>query len=93
MKSRQRPWRVDAVGPQNQEAAGRERRSCPSGSDAEVDPPIPVLLRGQGISPTEGYAEENIPSRTDVVLSGIAISRRNPGAEAVAKDPLASLTG
>ncbi len=63
-------------------AAMKQRGFTVTGSDANVYPPMSDFLRGQGITLTEGYREENIPADTDVVIIGNAISRGNPEAEA-----------
>jgi UDP-N-acetylmuramate: L-alanyl-gamma-D-glutamyl-meso-diaminopimelate ligase len=63
-------------------AAMKNRGFTVTGSDANVYPPMSDFLRGQGITLTEGYREENIPADTDVVIIGNAISRGNPEAEA-----------
>jgi UDP-N-acetylmuramate: L-alanyl-gamma-D-glutamyl-meso-diaminopimelate ligase len=63
-------------------AAMKQRGFTVTGSDANVYPPMSDFLRNQGITLTEGYAEENIPADTDVVIIGNAISRGNPEAEA-----------
>jgi UDP-N-acetylmuramate: L-alanyl-gamma-D-glutamyl-meso-diaminopimelate ligase len=63
-------------------AAMKQRGFTVTGSDANVYPPMSDFLRGQGITITEGYKEENIPADTDVVIIGNAISRGNPEAEA-----------
>ena len=63
-------------------AAMKQRGYTVTGSDANVYPPMSDFLRGQGIALTEGYAAENIPAETDVVIIGNAISRGNPEAEA-----------
>ena len=63
-------------------AAMKQRGFTVTGSDANVYPPMSDFLRGQGITLTEGYHEENIPADTDVVIIGNAISRGNPEAEA-----------
>ncbi len=63
-------------------AAMKQRGFTVTGSDANVYPPMSDFLRGQGITLSEGYAEENIPADTDVVIIGNAISRGNPEAEA-----------
>jgi UDP-N-acetylmuramate: L-alanyl-gamma-D-glutamyl-meso-diaminopimelate ligase len=62
-------------------AAMKQRGFTVTGSDANVYPPMSDFLRGQGITLTEGYAGENIPADTDVVIIGNAISRGNPEAE------------
>ncbi len=63
-------------------AAMKQRGFTVTGSDTNVYPPMSDFLRGQGITIAEGYREENIPSDTDVVIIGNAISRGNPEAEA-----------
>ena len=64
-------------------AAAMKRRGFEvSGSDSNVYPPMSDFLREQGITITEGYHSDNIPSDTDVVVIGNAISRGNPEAEA-----------
>ncbi len=63
-------------------AAMKQRGFTVTGSDANVYPPMSDFLRGQGITLSEGYREENIPADTDVVIIGNAISRGNPEAEA-----------
>jgi UDP-N-acetylmuramate: L-alanyl-gamma-D-glutamyl-meso-diaminopimelate ligase len=63
-------------------AAMKQRGYTVTGSDANVYPPMSDFLRGQGITITEGFREENIPADTDVVIIGNAISRGNPEAEA-----------
>lgn len=63
-------------------AAMKQRGFIITGSDSSVYPPMSDFLRDQGITLTEGYAEQNIPADTDVVIIGNAISRGNPEAEA-----------
>ena len=63
-------------------AAMKQRGFSVTGSDAGVYPPMSDFLRGQGVTLSEGYREENIPAGTDVVIIGNAISRGNPEAEA-----------
>ena len=63
-------------------AAMKQRGLTVTGSDANAYPPMSDFLRGQGIPVAEGYAAENIPADTDVVVIGNAISRGNPEAEA-----------
>lgn len=62
--------------------AMKSRGFTVTGSDSGVYPPMSDFLRGQGITLSEGYREENIPADTDVVVIGNAISRGNPEAEA-----------
>ena len=63
-------------------AAMKNRGYEVTGSDAGVYPPMSDFLRGQGITLSEGYREENIPADADVVVIGNAISRGNAEAEA-----------
>ncbi|MCF7733462.1 MAG: UDP-N-acetylmuramate:L-alanyl-gamma-D-glutamyl-meso-diaminopimelate ligase [Akkermansiaceae bacterium] len=63
-------------------AAMKQRGFTVTGSDAGVYPPMSDFLRGQGITLSEGYREENIPEDAQVVVIGNAISRGNPEAEA-----------
>ncbi len=63
-------------------SAMKQRGYTVTGSDTNVYPPMSDFLRGQGITITEGYREENIPADADVVVIGNAISRGNPEAEA-----------
>ncbi len=63
-------------------AAMKQRGFSVTGSDSGVYPPMSDFLRGQGITLSEGYREENIPADAEVVIIGNAISRGNPEAEA-----------
>jgi len=63
-------------------AARKQPGFTVTGSDAGVYPPMSDFLRGQGITLSEGYREENIPADAQVVVIGNAISRGNPEAEA-----------
>src|SRR5438045_1549188 len=54
-----------------------------TGSDENVYPPMSNFLEQKGIVPKEGYRAENIPAKTDVVVSGKAMKRGNPEVEAV----------
>ncbi|MGA0846179.1 MAG: UDP-N-acetylmuramate--L-alanine ligase, partial [Luteolibacter sp.] len=63
-------------------SAMKQRGFTVTGSDANAYPPMSDFLRSQGIPIHEGYAEENIPADSDVVVIGNAISRGNPEAEA-----------
>lgn len=63
-------------------AAMKRRGFTITGSDTNVYPPMSDFLRGEGITITEGYHENNIPEGADVVVIGNAISRGNPEAEA-----------
>jgi len=54
-----------------------------SGSDAQVYPPMSEVLRGAGITVTEGYKPENLPPGAEVFVVGNAISRGNAELEAL----------
>ncbi|MBL9177375.1 MAG: UDP-N-acetylmuramate:L-alanyl-gamma-D-glutamyl-meso-diaminopimelate ligase [Verrucomicrobiaceae bacterium] len=59
-----------------------------SGSDAQVYPPMSDVLRGAGITVTEGYKPENLPPAADVYVVGNAISRGNPELETLLEKKL-----
>lgn len=59
-----------------------------SGSDAQVYPPMSDVLRGAGITVTEGYKPENLPLKADVYVVGNAISRGNAELEALLEKKL-----
>lgn len=59
-----------------------------SGSDAQVYPPMSDVLRGAGITVTEGYKPENLPPGADVFVVGNAISRGNAELEALLEKKL-----
>ncbi|MFA5627741.1 MAG: UDP-N-acetylmuramate:L-alanyl-gamma-D-glutamyl-meso-diaminopimelate ligase [Thiohalomonadaceae bacterium] len=52
-----------------------------SGQDAGVYPPMSELLTAAGIDLTEGYAPEDIPAATGMVVIGNALSRGNGAVE------------
>jgi len=54
-----------------------------SGSDAQVYPPMSDVLRGAGITLSEGYGPQNLPATADVYVVGNSISRGNAELEAV----------
>ena len=54
-----------------------------SGSDQNVYPPMSTQLEQQGITLLQGYREENLQPRPDLVVIGNAMSRGNPEVEAV----------
>ena len=64
-------------------AALQERGFKVSGSDENVYPPMSTFLKEKGIALKQGYAAENIPPDTDVVVIGNAMKRGNPEVEAV----------
>jgi UDP-N-acetylmuramate: L-alanyl-gamma-D-glutamyl-meso-diaminopimelate ligase len=59
-----------------------------SGSDSQVYPPMSDVLRNAGITVTEGYKPENLPTDADVHVVGNAISRGNPELEALLEKKL-----
>ena len=64
-------------------AALRDRGFIVTGSDANIYPPMSTFLAQRGIALNEGFRAENIPSDTDVVVIGNAMTRGNPEVEAV----------
>jgi UDP-N-acetylmuramate: L-alanyl-gamma-D-glutamyl-meso-diaminopimelate ligase len=54
-----------------------------SGSDANIYPPMSVLLENAGISVLPGYRRENITSDIDLVIVGNAVSKTNEEVQAV----------
>jgi UDP-N-acetylmuramate: L-alanyl-gamma-D-glutamyl-meso-diaminopimelate ligase len=73
-------------------AALKDRGFVVTGSDEKVYPPMSTFLRERGIILTEGYAPENIPADTDLVIVGNAISRGNPEVESVLNRKLTYLS-
>jgi UDP-N-acetylmuramate: L-alanyl-gamma-D-glutamyl-meso-diaminopimelate ligase len=59
-----------------------------SGSDSQVYPPMSDVLRNAGITVTEGYKPENLPTNADFYVVGNAISRGNPELEALLEKKL-----
>ena len=64
-------------------AALRDRGLTVSGSDENVYPPMSTFLESKGITITQGYRPENIPSGADVIVVGNAMKRGNPEVEEV----------
>ena len=64
-----------------------------TGTDANVYPPMSTQLSSQGIELYEGYREQNLKSRPDVVVVGNALSRGNPELEAVLNQGLRYTSG
>ncbi len=64
-----------------------------SGSDQNVYPPMSTQLLEQGITLKEGYQEENLADKPDLVIIGNALSRGNPEVEAVLNLGLRYLSG
>src|SRR2546425_4366361 len=59
----------------------KERGYHVTGSDANVYPPASTLLEGLSIPWKEGFSEDNLRPRPDLVVIGNAISRGNPEVE------------
>jgi len=64
-------------------AALREQGVRVSGSDQNVYPPMSTFLAQRQIEVIQGYAEQNLAHKPDLVVIGNAISRGNPEAEYV----------
>ncbi len=64
-----------------------------SGSDQNVYPPMSSQLEQQGITLLQGYREENLQPRPDLVVIGNAMSRGNPEVEAVLNQGLRYVSG
>ncbi|MFZ9931878.1 MAG: UDP-N-acetylmuramate:L-alanyl-gamma-D-glutamyl-meso-diaminopimelate ligase [Chthoniobacterales bacterium] len=64
-------------------AALRDRGVEVTGSDDNVYPPMSTFLEGKGITITRGFSAGNIPSGTDFVVIGNAMTRGNPEVEAI----------
>ncbi|MGA3163883.1 MAG: UDP-N-acetylmuramate:L-alanyl-gamma-D-glutamyl-meso-diaminopimelate ligase [Verrucomicrobiota bacterium] len=59
-----------------------------AGSDQNVYPPMSVFLAGKKIEVMNGYAEQNLTRKPDLVVIGNVISRGNPEAEFVLEHKL-----
>lgn len=59
-----------------------------TGSDENVYPPMSTFLQDEGIEVKAGYRAENIPSGTELIVIGNAISRGNVEVEAVLENGL-----
>src|SRR5476649_474239 len=64
-------------------AAMQERGFAVTGSDQNVYEPIASFLAAKKIAVMNGYAEQNLAHKPDLVVIGNAISRGNPEAEFV----------
>ena len=64
-----------------------------SGSDQNVYPPMSTQLEEQGIQLMQGYKEENLDCKPDLVVIGNAMSRGNPEVEAVLNRNLKYVSG
>jgi len=62
-------------------AAMQDQGFAVTGSDQNVYPPMSTFLAGKKIAVSNGYAEQNLAHRPDLVVIGNAISRGNPEAE------------
>ena len=54
-----------------------------TGSDANIFPPVSILLKNYGIEVKPGYRADNVMESTDLVIFGNAVSQDNPEAKAV----------
>ena len=64
-----------------------------SGSDQNTYPPMSTQLAELGVTLCEGYAANNIPSNTNIVIVGNTISRTNPELEWVLDHNIAYTSG
>ena len=64
-------------------AAMQEKGFAVTGSDQNVYPPMSTFLAERKIEVMNGYAEQNLAHKPDLVVIGNAISRGNPEAEFV----------
>ncbi|MFQ5792818.1 MAG: Mur ligase domain-containing protein, partial [Acidobacteriota bacterium] len=61
----------------------KEKGFTVSGSDQNTYPPMSEMLCELGIDVRSPYGAKNVPSQTDLVVVGNAISRGNPELEEV----------
>ncbi len=64
-------------------AAMKEKGFTVTGSDQKVYPPMSTFLAEKQIEVMNGYSEQNLKHKPDLVIIGNAISRGNPEAEFV----------
>lgn len=64
-----------------------------SGADQHTYPPMSTLLESEGIVLHEGYTEEPMHDRPDLVIIGNALSRGNPAVEYVLNQGLSYTSG
>jgi UDP-N-acetylmuramate: L-alanyl-gamma-D-glutamyl-meso-diaminopimelate ligase len=64
-------------------AAMQERGFTVTGSDQNVYPPMSTFLAERKVAVMNGYAEQNLAHKPDLVVIGNALSRGNPEIEAV----------
>ncbi len=64
-----------------------------SGQDRDVYPPMSTQLEELGIKLSEGYAPEDIPARTRLVVIGNALSRGNAAVEHVLDSGISYISG
>jgi UDP-N-acetylmuramate: L-alanyl-gamma-D-glutamyl-meso-diaminopimelate ligase len=62
-------------------AAMKQKGFEVTGSDQSVYPPMSTFLAGQGVTVINGYAEQNLAHKPDLVVIGNVVSRGNPEAE------------
>ncbi len=62
-------------------AAMKEKGFEVTGSDQNVYPPMSTFLAERNIPVINGYAEQNLAQKPDLIVIGNAISRGNPEAE------------
>ncbi|MEE4243024.1 MAG: UDP-N-acetylmuramate:L-alanyl-gamma-D-glutamyl-meso-diaminopimelate ligase [Desulfopila sp.] len=63
-----------------------------TGSDAQVYPPMSHFLQQIGIDAMEGYRAQNLAHKPDLVVVGNVITKKNPEAQALAKNGLPYLS-
>jgi UDP-N-acetylmuramate: L-alanyl-gamma-D-glutamyl-meso-diaminopimelate ligase len=64
-------------------AAMQERGFAVTGSDQNLYPPMSTFLAERRVAVMNGYAEQNLAHKPDLVVIGNALSRGNPEVEAV----------
>jgi len=64
-------------------AAMQDKGFTVTGSDQNVYPPMSTFLAGKNIPVINGYGEQNLASKPDLVVIGNAVSRGNPEVEYV----------
>jgi len=64
-----------------------------TGSDAQVYPPMSTQLENLGIELMQGYSQDNLKPRPDLVVIGNALSRGNEEVEAVLRERMPYVSG
>ncbi|WP_278374060.1 UDP-N-acetylmuramate:L-alanyl-gamma-D-glutamyl-meso-diaminopimelate ligase, partial [Idiomarina abyssalis] len=64
-----------------------------TGSDAQVYPPMSTQLENLGIELMQGYSQNNLKPRPDMVVIGNALSRGNDEVEAVLRERIPYVSG